>query len=39
MGQARLTYGKALVELDRATGQTLDRYHLDLDKVLQGKLG
>ena len=36
--QARVAYGKALVELDRATGQTLDRHQIDLDRVLQGKL-
>ncbi|OFW22648.1 MAG: hypothetical protein A3H27_12505 [Acidobacteria bacterium RIFCSPLOWO2_02_FULL_59_13] len=36
--QARVAYGKALAELDRATGQTLERNHMDLDQVLQGKL-
>ncbi|MBI4464657.1 MAG: TolC family protein [Acidobacteria bacterium] len=36
--QARVAYGKALVELDRATGQTLQRHQIDLDHALRGRL-
>ncbi|MBI4464591.1 MAG: hypothetical protein HY647_07795 [Acidobacteria bacterium] len=36
--QSRVAYGKALVELDRATGQTLERHQIDLDQAFQGRL-
>ena len=32
--QAQASYAKALVELDRATGTTLEKNHMDLDKIL-----
>ena len=36
--QARSTYAKALVEMDRSTGTTLGKNHIDLDEALQGRI-
>lgn len=35
--QAKTTYAKALVELDRSEGVTLDKTHMDLDQVIEGR--
>jgi outer membrane protein len=36
--QARVTYAKALVEMDRSAGNTLEKRRLDLDQIIAGSL-
>ena len=35
--RAKTIYAKALVELDRSEGVTLDKTHMDLDQVIEGR--
>jgi outer membrane protein TolC len=36
--QARVTYAKALVEMERSMGVLLDESHIDVEGALQGQI-